>query len=208
MAKVRVSNIVWKSSQGAFTDRIQLQFFIECVEPPMDEVEFKFVYVGCAEDSSYDQILEDIMVPIQQKGGMTFDVDMEGPDPAKIPTISDLLGVTVFMVCAFYRQKEFFRCSYFVHNTYIGEEDVNEEEFSPLRVMRSVLSDKPRIVLSEIDWNDELNKAYMQLIQLDTPDEVTTLRNANDRILNGFDDPFSVSENSFLGASMFIDPGQ
>lgn len=74
------------------------------------ELEWKVIYVGSAESCEYDQILEHFyMQDLNSKGKRTFEIEVEPPDPLKIPTVEDLVGVSIIMIPAFYRGQEFFR---------------------------------------------------------------------------------------------------
>lgn len=65
--------------------------------------------MGSAESYEYDQMLEHFYMKLDSKGTRTFDIEVEPPDASKIPTVEDLVGASVFMVCVFYRSQEFFR---------------------------------------------------------------------------------------------------
>jgi hypothetical protein len=67
------------------------------------------IYVGSAESYEFDQILEHFFMNLNSKGTRTFEIEVGPPDPSKIPTVEDLIGASVFMVCVFYRSQEFFR---------------------------------------------------------------------------------------------------
>lgn len=65
--------------------------------------------MGSAESYEYDQILEHFFMNLKSKGTRTFEIEVDPPDPSKIPTVEDLIGASVIMVCVFYRSQEFFR---------------------------------------------------------------------------------------------------
>lgn len=75
-----------------------------------EELEWKVIYVGSAESYEHDQILEHFFMNLTSKGTRTFEIEIEPPDAARIPTVEDLIGASVMMVCVFYRSQEFFRC--------------------------------------------------------------------------------------------------
>ena len=78
-------------------------------------------------------------------------MEVQAPDFTKIP-IKDLLGVTVLMVTAMYRQQEFFRCSYFVYNDYPSDLSSSKEQIDISKVTRNILVKEPRIRYNEILW--------------------------------------------------------
>ena len=86
-------------------------------------------------------------------GEQVVEVSVGHPNPSKFPTQSDVLGVTVMMITAFYRKQEFFRCSYFVYNNFNEERGGDHSEFAFDALVRSILVEKPRIRLYEIMWD-------------------------------------------------------
>lgn len=61
------------------------------------------------------------------------------------------------MICAFYREEEFFRCSYFVYNNYKEDtSNLNPENFDINLVYRKFINEHPRIIIKEIDWEDSI----------------------------------------------------
>ena len=75
----------------------------------------------------------------------------------KIPSKEDLLGVTALIISVSYKKKEFFRCGYYVYNNYYEQELIENDpqEVIITRVMRNILSDKPRITRFDINWDLE-----------------------------------------------------
>ena len=79
------------------------------------------------------------------------------PSPAQIPA-SDLIGVTVVLLTASYKDQEFVRIGYYVHTEYDTEElRALEEDQRPNppqydRLVRHVLADKPRVTRLNISW--------------------------------------------------------
>lgn len=118
MSKVNVTNILISDQAEPFLENIKLEVFIDTLEPLPLPVEWKVIYVGCAEDSSYDQILGSQLLNLDKIGDSSFQWIVDSPNPQLIPTLDDLLGASALMICAFYKNQEFFRCSYFVYNNY------------------------------------------------------------------------------------------
>ena len=61
------------------------------------DVEWKLIYVGNAEDSSYDQVLEEVMVGPIVSGVHRFVLQAPAPNHLSIQN-QDLLGVTVILL--------------------------------------------------------------------------------------------------------------
>ena len=114
------------------------------------------IYIGNAEDTKYDQILETIEIdgPFQL-GSMKFEFVGDAPDISKIPE-SEILGVTAIILCCSYNNQEFFRCGYYLNNLYDNEEmNFNPpEKVDSEHLVRSLLADKPRITRFDIDWDN------------------------------------------------------
>ena len=98
---------------------------------------------------------------------MELDVVVPAPEYRKIPTIGDLLDVSALMVCFFFKGAEFFRCSYFVSNMYSEATDteLTEKNFDITKVRRKILNEKPKIVETDVDWNEELSQLYENMIK-------------------------------------------
>ena len=111
------------------------------------DLEWKVVYVGSAENSSHDQILDEILVGPVPVGINKFILQADPPDPTSIPS-TDILGVTVILVTCSYREEEFVRVGYYVNNEYMEEYDEETGPPMPLdmgKVTRTILADKPRV---------------------------------------------------------------
>jgi len=67
--------------------------------------------------------------------------------------------VTAILLTCSYNSQEFFRVGYYVNNLYDNEE-MNLNLPSPVvidRVIRNILSDKPRITKFNINWDSEVS---------------------------------------------------
>lgn len=77
------------------------------------------------------------------------------PLPRNIPP-SDLIGLTVILLTASYKDQEFVRIGYYVHTEYEDEQLRLQDPppDPPLldRLVRSVAADKPRVTRFNIDW--------------------------------------------------------
>jgi histone chaperone ASF1 len=82
-----------------------------------DDLEWKVLYVGSAQDMTRDQILDEILVGPVPVGVNKFVLQADAPDPSQMAQ-EDLLGVTVVLVTCSYKEREFVRVGYYVNNEY------------------------------------------------------------------------------------------
>jgi histone chaperone ASF1 len=85
---------------------------------PID-LEWKVIYVGSAEDTGFDQVLEEVMVGPVPVGVNRFVLQAPAPNPTSIKN-EDLIGVTVVLVTCSFMDHEFVRIGYYVNNEYFG----------------------------------------------------------------------------------------
>ena len=131
--------------------------------PLEEDLEWKVLYVGSAEDTTHDQVLDEILLSPIPVGINTFILQADAPDISQIPN-EDILGVTVVLVTCSYREKEFVRVGYYVNNEY-DDEMYNDDGTTvgglppkPMdmnKVRRIVLADKPRVTRFPIQWGDQ-----------------------------------------------------
>ena len=120
-----------------------------------EDLEWKIVYVGSAEDEQYDQTLDSVLVGPVGVGSYRFVFQANPPDWTKIPPM-DITGVTVILLTCAYRGKEFIRVGYYVNNEYIDEQLQQEPPQVPAieKIQRSILADKPRVTKFPISFDD------------------------------------------------------
>jgi histone chaperone ASF1 len=91
------------------------------------------------------------------------------PDPCQIPT-NDIVGVTVILLTASYKGKEFVRVGYYVNTEYdtpelralypdtelVTDEMIKMRPDPPIipQLVRNVLAEKPRVTRFKITWYD------------------------------------------------------
>ena len=82
-----------------------------------DDLEWKLIYVGSADDEEMDQTLEEVMDGPVPVGVNKFVFHSPAPEAH---TISEdvLVGVTVILITCSYRDMEFVRVGYYVNNEY------------------------------------------------------------------------------------------
>lgn len=157
MALVNVVNMVVLDNPAPFLSPFSFEITFECLQPLGDDLEWKVLYVGSAEDTSHDQVLDEILVGPVPVGINKFVLQADAPDTSQIPS-GDILGVTVVLVTCSYREKEFVRVGYYVNNEYTEPYDEEQGPPSPLdmnKVRRIVLSEKPRVTRFAIPWGDK-----------------------------------------------------
>jgi histone chaperone ASF1 len=138
-----------------FANPFQFEITFECLQELDEDLEWKVIYVGKAEDSSSDLILDEILVGPVPVGVNKFVLQADSPDPKKLG--NELLGVTVVLVTCSYREREFVRVGYYVNNEYedyIPEEGPPPSPLDIRKVTRQILADKPRVTKFPIPWGD------------------------------------------------------
>ncbi|KAI3462576.1 hypothetical protein Pfo_019239 [Paulownia fortunei] len=136
-------------------------------------LEWKLIYVGSAEDETYDQLLESVLVGPVNVGNYRFVLQADPPDPSKIGE-EDIIGVTVLLLTCSYMGQEFVRVGYYVNNDY-DDEQLREEPPQKIlidRVQRNILSDKPRVTKFPINFHPENSETGEQAPPRDHAAEV------------------------------------
>jgi len=156
---VNIANMVVLDNPAPFKNPFQFEITFECLQELQEDLEWKVVYVGSAENSDHDQMLDEILVGPVPVGVNKFILQAEAPNVTGIPA-KDLLGVTVVLVTCSYKEKEFVRVGYYVNNEYIDPtyDPENGPPPSPLdmtKVVRTILADKPRVTRFPISWTGE-----------------------------------------------------
>ncbi len=110
-------------------------------------------YVGSAESEKYDQTLDAVYVGPVAPGQYRFVFQADPPNFSALPS-SDIVGVTIILLTCSYKNQEFLRVGYYVNNEYLDEGLREEPPAVPVldKLVRSILSDKPRVTKYPIDW--------------------------------------------------------
>lgn len=156
MSTVNIANVTVLDNPAPFLSPFQFEISYECVTPLKDDLEWKLIYVGSAEDETYDQLLESVLVGPVNVGNYRFVLQADPPDPSKIRE-EDIIGVTVLLLTCSYLGQEFVRVGYYVNNDY-GDEQLREEPPQKVlidTVQRNILSDKPRVTKFPINFHPE-----------------------------------------------------
>lgn len=163
MSAVNITNVAVLDNPAAFLNPFQFEISYECLVPLTDDLEWKLIYVGSAEDEKYDQLLESVLVGPVNVGNYRFVLQADPADPSKIRE-EDILGVTVLLLTCSYIGQEFIRVGYYVNNDY-DDEQLREEPPARVlidRVQRNILADKPRVTKFPINFHPESNENGVQ----------------------------------------------
>lgn len=132
-------------------------------------MEWKVVYVGSAEDSSRDQVLEDVAVGPVPVGLHRFVLQTPAPDHNQIKN-GDLIGVTVILIKCSYLEQPFVQVGYYVSNEYMipfePENYPNPVDISQLT--RNILAQEPRVTRYAIDWTSKPSNSPLPSISSPT----------------------------------------
>ncbi|GMI77021.1 hypothetical protein HRI_001371400 [Hibiscus trionum] len=156
MSAVNITNVSVLDNPASFLSAFQFEISYECLTPLKDDLEWKLIYVGSAEDETYDQLLESVLVGPVNVGNYRFVLQADPPDPSRIRE-EDIIGVTVLLLTCSYLGQEFIRVGYYVNNDY-DDEQLREEPPSKVlieKVQRNILSDKPRVTKFPINFHPE-----------------------------------------------------
>ena len=133
MSQINVTNVRVLDNPAPFTSPFQFEITFESYPPQLQqELEWKLIYVGSADDPQYDQELDSVLVGPVQVGKNKFVFSAPAPDVAAIP-VKDLMEVTVILLTALYRDKEFIRIGYYVNNDYPETETEHKREWDAYR---------------------------------------------------------------------------
>mmetsp|Transcript_7697 Transcript_7697/g.20961 ORF Transcript_7697/g.20961 Transcript_7697/m.20961 type:complete len:220 (-) Transcript_7697:74-733(-) len=153
MTAINVTSVNVLDNPSPVTNPLQFEIQYDCLYDLPDDLEWKLTYVGSAESEKYDQTLDAVYVGPVAPGQYRFVFQADPPNFAALPS-SDIVGVTIILLTCSYRNQEFLRVGYYVNNEYVEEQMREEPPTVPVldKLMRSILSDKPRVTKYPIDW--------------------------------------------------------
>ncbi|KAJ8550044.1 hypothetical protein K7X08_033751 [Anisodus acutangulus] len=156
MSAVNVTNVAVLGNPSSFQSPFQFEISYECVAALKEDLEWKLIYVGSAEDETYDQLLESVFVGPVNVGTYRFVLQADPPDPARIHA-EDIIGVTVLLLTCSYVGQEFVRIGYYVNNDYDDEKLREQPPQTVLidKIRRNILTDKPRVTKFLINFHPE-----------------------------------------------------
>ncbi|KAA8497530.1 Histone chaperone ASF1B [Porphyridium purpureum] len=146
MAAVDIVNVSVLENPATFTSPIQFEITYEVREALEDDIEWKVTYVGSAEDESYDQDLDVVLLPADAVGRFGFVLQVDAPKFELLPE-EDVLGVTIILLSCSYKDKEFIRVGYYVNNEYVDPELAENPPAHALvhKIVRNIGADQPRV---------------------------------------------------------------
>ncbi|KAH9294016.1 hypothetical protein KI387_023351, partial [Taxus chinensis] len=134
-------------------------------------LEWKLVYVGCAEDERYDQVLETVYVGPVNIGNYRFVFQADAPNVEAIPE-EDILGVTAILLTCSYKGLEFIRIGYYVNNEYIeqGLLDAPPAKVAIDKVQRLIVDSKPRVTKFPVSFLSMPLKQHQEMLCFAPPE--------------------------------------
>lgn len=154
MSLVSLTSVQVVQNPAPFSSPLLIEIAFESLADLQEDLDWKLVYVGSADSEEHDQLLDEISLGPVKQGVSKFLFEASPPDHTRIPK-DDILGVTVLLLSASYRGKDFVRVGYYVNNEYTDEELKANPPAEPLveKVERNILTDKPRVTRWEIEWD-------------------------------------------------------
>jgi hypothetical protein len=99
MSLVNVLNMVVLDNPTAFGNPFQFEITFECLSELDDDLEWKVVYVGSAEDTTQDQTLDEVMVGPVPVGVNKFVLQADAPEGKDLIWILNFALVREMSVC-------------------------------------------------------------------------------------------------------------
>ncbi|KAK9765273.1 Histone chaperone asf1 [Basidiobolus ranarum] len=155
MSIVNITNVRVLDNPTLFRNSYQFEVTFECIASLLEDLEWKLIYVGSAENLHFDQVLDSILVGPVPVGVNKFVFQAEPPKSDLIPH-EDILGVTVILLTCSYKEREFVRVGYYVNNEYMDEElkENPPEKVEFDKLYRNILAEKPRVTRFPISWDN------------------------------------------------------
>ena len=75
MSLINVTNVIMKEATAKFTDPIWVEISFDALQE-LNQLIWKVIYIGEANNDESDQVLEDIEMPIEQVGPMRFTIEV------------------------------------------------------------------------------------------------------------------------------------
>ena len=80
MSLVNVLNVIVKQAKTPFLEKIGFQIYFESVRALKHSLTWRVVYIGQANNDSYDQVLEEAEMDCEVAGRMEFELDVSTCD--------------------------------------------------------------------------------------------------------------------------------
>lgn len=101
MAAISVTNIKVLDNPAKFFDPFKFEITFECLQELPNDIEWKVIYVGRAEDTKFDQTLDSVLIGPLQNGMMRFTFEVPCPEVSKIPK-DEVIGITAIILSCSY----------------------------------------------------------------------------------------------------------
>ena len=88
MSLVNILNVSVLNYPAPFLAPLVFELEVECLQELEDDLEWKVIWVGSAEDTTRDQVLEEVMVGPVPVGVSKFQLEAPPPNPSMIPAVS------------------------------------------------------------------------------------------------------------------------
>ena len=95
MAHINVTNVSVHNNPASLPTGLHFEVTFECLKAIPDELEWKLIYIGCAQDQNRDQTLCSFEMGPIEAAVMKFDIMSDPPNYSLIPA-QDLLGNSLF----------------------------------------------------------------------------------------------------------------
>lgn len=160
-SRVNVCSVNILDNPAPFGSVFKLEITFEVFENLPRDLEWELVYVGSAESSTLDQILDSVLVGPVPEGRHKFVFEAESPDVSKIPE-SEIVGVTVLLLRCKYNEQEFLNLGWFVSNVYTDPELKENPPTKPQtdKLTRTILTDDVRVTTFAIKWDENAPDEY------------------------------------------------
>ncbi|WWD02811.1 histone chaperone ASF1 [Kwoniella europaea PYCC6329] len=157
MSIVNIRNIELVNNPAKFDDPYHFRIKFEAIAPLEEDLDWRLIYVGSAKSEEFDQELDNCSVGPIPAGINAFDFQAPAPQHHLLPSTEteEILGVTVIIITASYKEKEFVRVGYYV-NTYYEEEEWKENPPPTVqwdKLFRNVLIEKPKVTRFQNPWD-------------------------------------------------------
>ncbi|WVQ82170.1 histone chaperone ASF1 [Cryptococcus sp. DSM 104549] len=164
MSIVNIRNIELLNNPAKFDDPYSFRIKFEAIAPLVEDLDWRLVYVGSASSEEFDQELDNCSVGPIPAGINAFDFSAPAPAHDLLPSIEpdEILGVTVIIITASYREKEFVRVGYYV-NTYYEDEELKENPPAVVqwdKLHRNVLIEKPKVTRFQNPWDSTTTSTF------------------------------------------------
>ncbi|KAH8585240.1 ASF1 anti-silencing function 1 like [Cryptosporidium sp. chipmunk genotype I] len=178
MSLVNVTSVKVFKNPTEITEPFEFEISFECLQNLEEDLEWKIVYISCAESKDMDQELDCIALGPITRGALKFIFKAPSPDFTKIPP-EDIHGMAVVLILGSYRNEEFIRIGYYVHNVYTDPLLEDNPPDIPIldKLQRIILSESPRLTRFNIGWDTK--QEYQNLTSCCDEDQINSQKSSN-----------------------------